>query len=130
MSVRPPVVRIIPFIPCNRIIYTLIFRVVFGLHFVLQTHPYQVCLMMFVFLGSEFCLKLPSDSTSRWTPLLSTNGWQLHTPIVDLHHLVIIHARHTTSRKIGINSLSVLSHHPAYGSVQGGFLTYTLTDPK
>ena len=26
-------------------------------------------LMRFVFLGSEFCLRLPSDPTSRWTPL-------------------------------------------------------------
>ena len=32
-----------------------------------------------------------------------------------------------SSRRIGINSLSVLSHHPAYGSVQGGSLIYTLT---
>ncbi len=29
------------------------------------------------------------------------------------------------SRKIGINSLSVLSHHRAYRSVHGGSLIYT-----
>ena len=29
-----------------------------------------------------------------------------------------------SSRKIGISSLSVLSHHPAYRSVQGGSLIY------
>ena len=27
-------------------------------------------LMRFVFLGSEVCLQLPSDPTSRWTPVL------------------------------------------------------------
>ena len=28
----------------------------------------------FLFIGPGFCLKLPSGSTSRWTPLLSANG--------------------------------------------------------
>ena len=27
-------------------------------------------LMRFLFVGPVFCLRLPSDSTSRWTPLL------------------------------------------------------------
>ncbi|MDQ3394426.1 MAG: hypothetical protein M3512_09990, partial [Bacteroidota bacterium] len=35
-----------------------------------------------------------TDSTSRWTPLLLANGWQLQTPITDLHRRVICHARH------------------------------------
>ncbi|MFB5663675.1 hypothetical protein, partial [Alteribacillus sp. HJP-4] len=35
--------------------------------------------MRFVFLGSEVCLQLPSDSTSRWTPLPLANGYN------DLH---------------------------------------------
>jgi len=26
--------------------------------------------MRFLFVGAGFCLQLPSDSTSRWTPLL------------------------------------------------------------
>ncbi|OZV96042.1 hypothetical protein CAY57_10110 [Heyndrickxia coagulans] len=51
--------------------------------------------MMFVFLGSEFCLQLPSDSISRWTPLLLANGWSLPTPIADLHRLANRHARRT-----------------------------------
>src|SRR5438874_1756328 len=54
-----------------------------------------LCLMMFVFLGSEFCLQLPSDSTSRWTPLLLASGWQLQAPTVDFHHLVNRHAWRT-----------------------------------
>jgi hypothetical protein len=32
--------------------------------------------MRFVFLGSEFCLGLPSDPTSRWTPLPSANSYR------------------------------------------------------
>ncbi|MBA4411452.1 MAG: PAS domain S-box protein [Bacteroidota bacterium] len=31
---------------------------------------------MFVFLGSEFCRQLPSDSQSPTTPLLLANGWK------------------------------------------------------
>src|SRR5690606_5518038 len=53
------------------------------------------CLMRFVFLGSELCLQLPSDSTSRWTPLLLANGWQLPAPIADFHRLVTRHAWRT-----------------------------------
>jgi len=34
----------------------------------------QPC-MRFVFLGSELCLGLPSDPTSRWTPLPSANSY-------------------------------------------------------
>ena len=51
--------------------------------------------MIFVFLGSEFCRRLPSDYTSRQAPLLSANGWLLQTPIQDFHLIVIYHARHT-----------------------------------
>lgn len=73
-------------------------RVVLGLRFVLQAHPHRVCLMMFVFLGSELCRQLPSDSPSRRTPLLLANGWQLQTPITDFHRQVIRHARHTIEK--------------------------------
>ncbi|MBS1589040.1 MAG: hypothetical protein JST52_05450 [Bacteroidetes bacterium] len=48
-----------------------------------------------MFLGAGLCLRLSSDSTSRWTPLPSANGWRLQSPIVDLHHQVNYHARHT-----------------------------------
>jgi len=33
-------------------------------------------LMRFVFLGSELCLRLPSDPTSRWTPLPSASSFR------------------------------------------------------
>src|SRR5699024_4399160 len=45
-----------------------------GLHLVLQTYPSQLCLIWFVYLGSRVCRQLPSDSTSRWTPLSLANG--------------------------------------------------------
>ncbi|WP_321438933.1 hypothetical protein [uncultured Bacteroides sp.] len=61
-SVRSPVVKCITFIPCNRNIYTLTPRVVIGLRSVLQTRPNQLCLMLFVFLGSGLCRQLLSDS--------------------------------------------------------------------
>jgi len=37
--------------------------------------PVPEPLMRFVFLGSELCLGLPSDPTSRWTPLPSANSY-------------------------------------------------------
>jgi len=40
-------------------------------------------------------ITLPSDSTSRWTPLRLANGWQLPAPIADFHRQVTRHARHT-----------------------------------
>ena len=72
-------------------------RVIFGLRFVWQAHPHSVCLIVFVFLGPGLCRQLPSDSTSRWTPLLLANGWRLHAPITDLHRRVCRHAWRTTA---------------------------------
>jgi hypothetical protein len=34
---------------------------------------HHACLIRFLFIGSAFCFQLPSDSTSRWTPLPSAN---------------------------------------------------------
>ena len=36
--------------------------------------------MHFLFVRSEVCRRLPSDSTSRWTPLPLANGWNGHPP--------------------------------------------------
>ena len=41
--------------------------------------------MMFMFLRPKLFRRLPSDSTSRWTPLPEDNGWQPTAPITDLH---------------------------------------------
>lgn len=70
-------------------------RIAFGLRLVKQTHPVRIRLMMFVFLGLELCFQLPSDSTSRWTPLLLANGWSLSPPITDFHRQVNRHAWRT-----------------------------------
>jgi len=95
MSVRPPTVRRITFIPSTGIIYTTRIRAVDGTSFCLANSSCGLCLMMFVFLRPELCRQLPSDSTSRWTPLLLANGWQLPAPITDLHRLVMRHAWRT-----------------------------------
>jgi len=51
--------------------------------------------MLFVFLGAELCIRLPSDSPSRETPLPSASGWQRPAPTVDFHNLDIRHAWRT-----------------------------------
>ena len=53
------------------------------------------CLMLFVFLGAELCIRLPSDSSSPRTPLPSASGWQRPAPSVDFHNLDIRHAWRT-----------------------------------
>ena len=41
-------------------------------------------------------ITLPSDSSSRWTPLCLANGWQLPASIADFHRQVTHHAWRTT----------------------------------
>ncbi len=52
--------------------------------------------MKFLFVGSDVCRRLPSDSTSRWTPL----PWAIAFPLLgwlgDLHPLDNAHAERTT----------------------------------
>lgn len=64
----------------------------------LAISSHRSCLMRFVFLGAEVCVRLPSDSASQRTPLPLANGWRLQTPIVELHHQACCHARHTTKK--------------------------------
>src|SRR5690606_38021394 len=84
------------------------------------------CLKRFVFLGSGLCLQLPSDSTSRWTPLLLANGWQLPAPIADFHRLVTRHAwrtrrkrrRHDVSSSFLVSSSILhLTYYPFYSRI-------------
>lgn len=44
-----------------------------GLEFVWQPYPYVPPSIKFLFVGAEFCFKLPSDSLSPRTPLPSAN---------------------------------------------------------
>ena len=50
--------------------------------------------MRFMFFGPEVCLGLPSDSTSRWTPLPSATATAAFTA-QDLHLVDNAHAGHT-----------------------------------
>jgi len=88
MSVRSPEVRRVTFFPYIGIIYTNVFRSVYWTLSCYADLSYISCLMMFVFLRPEICRRLPSDSTSRWTPLPLANGWQLIAPITDLHRQI------------------------------------------
>ena len=87
-SVRSPEVRRVTFFPYIGIIYTNVFRSVYWTLSCYADLSYISCLMMFVFLRPEICRRLPSDSTSRWTPLPLANGWQLIAPITDLHRQI------------------------------------------
>ena len=65
LSVRPPRVRTHSFSPPTCRIYPWGFRVIMGLQSVLLPYPSRIGLMRFLFVRSEICLHLPSDSTSR-----------------------------------------------------------------
>src|SRR5699024_6210804 len=72
-SVRPPRVRTITFIPYTCCIYHVVpvqYRT--SIHVAIssgQLWPY----MNFLFVRPGVCRRLPSDSTSRWTPLPLAN---------------------------------------------------------
>ena len=87
-SVRPPEVRRVTFFPYIGIIYIRCIRSVYWTLSIYADLSYISCLMMFVFLRPEICRRLPSDSTSRWTPLPLANGWQLTAPITDFHRQI------------------------------------------
>ena len=82
MSVRPPRVRTITFIPCNRLIYQTQDLGSIGLLLVLQSRPpdlalYEISVRRPGTLPARTPrpdIRLPSDSTSRWTPLPSANA--------------------------------------------------------
>ena len=69
-DVRPPQLRYKLFLsiyPPH--LHHLIISVTIGLQLLLQPYPQVSPFMWFLFVGPEICLRLPSDSTSRWTPL-------------------------------------------------------------
>ena len=71
---RPPRVRTAAFTPHPS--YSLHHRLM-AMGFALSCKLARVIQpdMRFVFLGSAFCLRLPSDPTSRWTPLPLANSF-------------------------------------------------------
>ena len=81
-SMRSPQVRTITFIPCNRLIYCIEFGQHWTSSCVADLSTLIQPFIRFLFVGSELCplsifrnsIWLPSDSTSRWTPLPSANA--------------------------------------------------------
>ena len=65
-------------------------------------------LIWFLFVKPRFCIRLPSDSASRQTPLSSTSSSYTPTPTANFHRLVVDHARHTTKRRKRICSSAPL----------------------
>ena len=55
--------------------------------------------MKFLFVRSDVCLGLPSDSTSRWTPLPLTMQFPLLGLARDFHPLDNAHAERTNTRQ-------------------------------
>ena len=51
--------------------------------------------MKFLSVGADVCLGLPSDSTSRWTPLPPAVAFPLLGRLGDLHPLANAHAERT-----------------------------------
>src|SRR5690554_4391172 len=94
-SVRPPTVRHVTFIPYTRHIYTLVSVQFIGFCLVMQTYPLWMPNMVLVPRAGTLLITLPSDSTSRWTPLRLANGWQLPAPVADFHRQVTRHAWRT-----------------------------------
>ena len=74
VSRRPPRVRTTTFVPCSCRIYCRELRV--ALDFLVSGRVIRSIQppMRFLFVSSELCLRLLSDSTSRRTPLPLANG--------------------------------------------------------
>jgi hypothetical protein len=58
------------------------------------------------------CLQLPSDSTSRWTPLLLAFGFPFSGPLRDFNLLVYDHAGHTPCSAQQSFACARLTRHP------------------
>ena len=71
---RPPRVRMVTFLPCNRCIYTTGFGQYWTSFCYANSSAPQLPSMQFPFVGSGFCRRFPSDSASRRTPLSLANS--------------------------------------------------------
>ena len=60
----------------------------------------------FLYVGSDVCLRFPSDSISRWTPLPSAVAFPLLGRPGDLHPLEYVRAGRTKKKK-DLNGLSL-----------------------
>ncbi|AUI37135.1 hypothetical protein CWI35_12005 [[Bacillus] caldolyticus] len=71
-----------------------------------------------MYLRSSVCFQLPSDSTSRWTPLLSANGRRSPAPVRDFHPIASHPCRAYTQRRAP--STGALPHF--YSKLSNAFL--------
>ena len=73
LNARSPGVSISAFWSCSLCIYVLVFCAVSGFCFLCNIAHTNPPLIQFLFVSSTFCRQLPSDSSSRRTPLLLAN---------------------------------------------------------
>lgn len=66
-------VRLTAFHSCSLYIYLIVFCAVSGFCLLCNITHTTLPYMQFLFVGSNVCRQLPSDSPSRWTPLLLAN---------------------------------------------------------
>ena len=78
-------------------IYPHVFRMTIGLWLLLQPHPTCRPCMRFLSVRPDFCRRLPSDSTSQWTPLPLAICFPSLGRIRDFHPLEHAHAGRTTN---------------------------------
>ena len=112
LSMRPPQVRTITFLPCNRHIYCMDSGSI-GLRFVSQTRPLHFSLIC------GFCSSV-RDFASGFLQIPPHGGhpclWltvPTAKPVVDFHHQVIAHAGRTTIKEAQISErFLVLSFLP------------------
>ena len=71
---RPPLLRAITFTSYICHIYTIGFGQYWTSLCLASSSVLQMPYMWFLFVRPRFCIRLPSDSTSRWTPLPSANS--------------------------------------------------------
>jgi len=74
MSIRPPRVRMITFHSCHRLIYCRRFVQYRTLLCLASSSVSIQPHMRFLSVSASVCVRFPSDSTSRWTPLSFTNS--------------------------------------------------------
>ena len=76
-------------------IYPHVFRMTIGLRLLQQPYPTYRPYMRFLSIRPDFCHRLPSDSTSRWTPLPLAICFPSLGRIRDFHPLEHAHAGRT-----------------------------------
>ena len=73
-------------------IYYLCLRPTIGLCGLMPTNPQSKPYIMFLFVQSQICRQLPSDSSSRKTPLLLANDshWQARSGLPPYRYMVCV----------------------------------------